>query len=360
MAQKLSCIRNRIKNCLSPGIFLLHAAGILVALSLPMTQARANGEVLIDEVMAVVNHHSITKSEIDRELKPTFEKLHANYRGKAYLQLVSSLEYNVMMKKINERLELEEADRLGLSVTDDEVDRAINDIMQKNNLTERWQLESALASQGLTFRQYRRKLKKQLTIMKLVNQEVRSTVVINPDDVRANFLKHREDYRLPAHVTLADIFLAIPEGATSDEISKIEQRGAHILRQIGRGDDFEMLAGSESEGPNAQSGGLLGDLTKDQLLPELVKPAFSIGIGKTSGLIKTSRGYYIIKVLKREAQPYQKFADIRQSILNKLTKDTTEKRIRLWLEKLRARSYVEIYAQRNGGTGVTPGDILPH
>lgn len=321
--------------------------------------AGADQEVLIDEVMAVVNHHSITKSEIDRELAPTFKKIHSVYQGTAYLQLISSLEYRLMMKKINERLELEEADRLGLSVTDDEVDRAINDIMQKNNLTARWQLENALASQGLTYRQYQKKLKKQLTVMKLINQEVRSTVVISPDEVRSYFLSHRANYRLPAHVTLADIFLAIPEGASPVEIRKLEERGKHILRQIGRGDDFEMLAGSESEGPNAQSGGLLGDLTKDQLLPELVGPAFSLGIGKTSGLIRTSRGYYIIKVLKRETQPYQKFDSIRQSILNNLTRKTTEKRIRLWLETLRAHSYVTIYAQQDHGTGVTSGVVIP-
>ena len=337
----------------------------LFLLSIPISgvmDAHAAKGVLIDSVMAVVNHHSITKSEIDRELKPTFEKLHAAYQGQAYRQLIASLEYNVMMKKINERLELEEADRIGLSVTDDEVDRAINDIMQKNNITEKWQLENALATQGLTFQQYRHKLKKQLTVMKLVNQEVRSTVVISPEEVRDYFLKHRDSYRLPGHVTLADIFLSIPEGATPSQMAEIEKRGQHILHQIGRGDDFEMLAGSESQGPNAESGGLLGDLTKDQLLPELIGPAFSLPVGHTSGLIRTSRGYYIIKVLKREDQPYQKFDDIKQSILNKLTKKTTEKRIRLWLEKLRAHSYVAIYAKRDNGTGttgVTTGDILP-
>ena len=346
----------------SMGRFLTLALfSVIITISGVMDAQAAKG-VLIDSVMAVVNHHSITKSEIDRELKPTFEKLHAAYQGRAYRQLIASLEYNVMMKKINERLELEEADRIGLSVTDDEVDRAINDIMQKNNITEKWQLENALATQGLTFQQYRHKLKKQLTVMKLVNQEVRSTVVISPEEVRDYFLKHRDSYRLPGHVTLADIFLSIPEGATPSQMAEIEKRGQHVLHQIGRGDDFEMLAGSESQGPNAESGGLLGDLTKDQLLPELIGPAFSLPVGHASGLIRTSRGFYIIKVLKREDQPYQKFDDIKQSILNKLTKKTTEKRIRLWLEKLRAHSYVAIYAKRDNGTGttgVTTGDILP-
>ncbi len=341
------------------GRLLPIALSLLLLLISGVKEALATEGILIDSVMAVVNHHAITKNEIDRELKPTFEKLHAAYQGKAYRQLIASLEYNVMMKKINERLELEEADRIGLSVTDDDVDRAINDIMQKNNITAKWQLENALASQGLTFRQYRHKLKKQLIVMKLVNQEVRSTVVISPDEVRDYFLKHRDKYRLPAHVALADIFLSIPEGATPAQVADIEKKGQHILRQIGRGDDFEMLAGSESQGPNAESGGLLGDLTKDQLLPELIGPAFSLPIGQTSGLIRTSRGFYIIKVLKREDQPYQKFDDIKQTILNKLTKKTTERRIRLWLEKLRAHSYVAIYAKRNNGTGVTPGDILP-
>lgn len=347
------------KDRFSPVRLLPLALSLLLVAAPGVKESLAADGILIDSVMAVVNHHPITKSEIDRELKPTFEKIHATYQGKAYRQLISSLEYNVMMKKINERLELEEADRMGLSVTDDEVDHAINDIMQKNNITAKWQLENALASQGLTFRQYRHKLKKQLIVMKLVNQEVRSTVVISPEEVRDYFLKHRNDYRLPSHVTLADIFLSLPEGATPAQVADIEKKGQHILHQIGRGDDFEMLAGSESQGPNAESGGLLGDLTKDQLLPELIGPAFSLPVGKTSGLIRTSRGFYIIKVLKREDQPYQKFDDIKQTILNKLTKKTTEKRIRLWLEKLRAHSYVAIYAKRNNGTGVTPGDILP-
>ena len=321
--------------------------------------SRADNGVELDSIMAVVNHHSITKSEVDRELKPTFEKIHATYQGSAYLQLVASLEYNVMMKKINERLELEEADRLGLSVTDDEVDHAIDDIMQKNNIQERWQLKNALSSQGLTFRQYRKKLKKQLTVMKLVNQEVRSTVVISPEEVRDNFLKHRDNYRLPSHVSLADIFLALPDNPTPQQVDEVRKKGEHILRQISRGDDFEMLAGSESQGPNAESGGVLGNLTKDQLLPELIGPAFSVPVGKTSGLIQTKRGFYIIRVIARETQPYQKFDDIKQSILNTLTKKTTEKRIRLWLEKLRANSYVAIYARRENGTGHSAGAIIP-
>lgn len=331
-------------------------AGVSLSLA---GESRADDGVLLDSIMAVVNHHSITKSEVDRELKPTFEKIHATYQGPAYLQLVASLEYNVMMKKINERLELEEADRLGLSVTDDEVDHAIDDIMQKNNIQERWQLKNALASQGLTFHQYRKKLKKQLTVMKLVNQEVRSTVVISPDEVRDYFLKHRDDYRLPSHVSLADIFLALPDNPTPAQVDQVRKKGEHILRQISRGDDFEMLAGSESQGPNAESGGVLGNLTKDQLLPELIGPAFSVPVGKTSGLIQTGRGIYIIKVLSREAQPYQKFDDIKQTILNTLTKKTTEKRLRLWLEKLRAHSYVAIYVRRENGTGSSTGAVIP-
>lgn len=334
--------------------FLFAGASLFLA-----GESRADDGVMLDSIMAVVNHHSITKSEVDRELKPTFEKIHATYQGPAYLQLVASLEYNVMMKKINERLELEEADRLGLSVTDDEVDHAIDDIMQKNNIQERWQLKNALASQGLTFHQYRKKLKKQLTVMKLVNQEVRSTVVISPDEVRDYFLKHRDDYRLPSHVSLADIFLALPDNPTPAQVAQVRKKGEHILRQISRGDDFEMLAGSESQGPNAESGGVLGNLTKDQLLPELIGPAFSVPVGKTSGLIQTGRGIYIIKVLSREAQPYQKFDDIKQTILNTLTKKTTEKRLRLWLEKLRAHSYVAIYARRENGTGSSTGAVIP-
>lgn len=324
--------------------FILFLLG--TALLFPVS-ARAE-KVLIDQVMAVVNHHMITKSELDRSLAPTFKKLHARFRGTAYQELVASLEYKLLMKKINERLELEEAERQGLTLTDDELDRAIESIMQKNNFTEKWQLKSALAEQGMSFRRYRQQLRKQMTILKLVNQEVRSTVVISPDEVRQYYLAHREKYRLPPHVTLSDIFLKIPPGTSPDQLAKIRARGEHIIRQLKRGDDFVILAGSESEGPNAENGGSLGDLTKDQLLPELVGPAFSVPVGKISNLIQSENGFYIIKVLKRDDHAYRRFKDLKDQILNDLTKKTTEKRIRIWLEKLRAKSYVVIYAEPPG------------
>lgn len=306
--------------------------------------ARAD-KVLVDEVLAVVNHHMITKSEIDRSLAPTLHKLHQKFRGKAYKELMTSLEYQLLMKKINERLELEEADRIGLSLTDDELDRTIQTVMQKNNFTSKWQFKEALAEQGLTYREYKKQLRKQMTILKLVNEEVRSTVVVSQDDVHQYYLAHREEYRLPPHVTLSDIFLKIPSGSTPEQIDKIRLRGEHIIRQVKRGDDFVILAGSESEGPNAENGGSLGDLTKDQLLPELVGPAFSLPVGQVSPLIRTDNGFYIIKIDKREDQPYRRFKDLKDQILNDLSKKLTEKRIRVWLEKLRARSYVVIYAK---------------
>jgi hypothetical protein len=61
--------------------------------------------------------------------------------------------------------------------------------------------------------------------MKLVNQEVRSTVVISPDEVRDYFLKHRDDYRLPSHVSLADIFLALPDNPTPAQVDPGPKKG---------------------------------------------------------------------------------------------------------------------------------------
>ena len=315
------------------------------ALSISWT-ASAHAEqkpILLDSVLAVVNHHVITKSQIDRSLAPTFKKLHAQYRGSAYRELVTSLEYKLMMKKINEQLEMEEADRTGLTLSDEELDRTIDSIMQKNNFTARWQLKQALSEQGMNYHQYREQLRKQMTILKLINTEVRSTVVISQDEVRQYYLDHREQFRLPPHVTLADIFLKTPPGATPAQVAAVREKGNHILRQISRKDDFAILAGSESEGPNSDNGGNLGDLTKDQLLPELIGPAFSVPVGGTSGLIQTDRGFYIIKVLKRESHPYQRFRDIKARIQNDLSKKTTRKRLLTWLEQLRGKSYVVIY-----------------
>ena len=326
----------------SPLTFFVVLAAIWI---FSQTRTALGERVLVDQVMAVVNHHMITKSELDRSLAPTFKKLHKRFRGKAYMELVASLEYKLLMKKINERLELEEAERQGLTVTDDELDRAIESIMQKNNFTSKWQLKAALSEQGMSYRRYKQQLRKQMTILKLVNQEVRSTVVISPDEVRQYYLAHREKYRLPPHVTLRDIYLRIPSGATEAQIQQIRKHGEHIVRQLKRGDDFVILAGSESEGPNAENGGALGDLTKDQLLPELVKPAFTIPPGQTSGLIQTANGFYIIKVVRRQDNSFRSFKDLKSQILNDLTKKTTDKRLRIWLEKLRERSYVVIYAK---------------
>jgi parvulin-like peptidyl-prolyl isomerase len=177
---------------------LLVASSFILAASPAVPAAPAKGGwTTVDSVIAVVNADVVLRSELDRRmagLKPQLDAIkdaaeRAKKRVEATEQVTQSL--------IDERLMAQEATRIGLGVSDQELERAVAEVKAKNKLDDAG-LTKALKEQGLTLAQYREELRSQIAQAKVVNILLRPRVQITEQELRAAYddAKKRDPQRI--------------------------------------------------------------------------------------------------------------------------------------------------------------------
>jgi peptidyl-prolyl cis-trans isomerase D len=127
-------------------------------------------------------------------------------------------------------------------------------------------------------------------------------VQVTPDDLRAYYDQHRDQYRTPDQVKVSHILIKTPlpgpDGKVDEKgAAEAQRRAEDLLKQLKAGAKLEDLAKKYSEDPgSAKQGGSLGWIGKGQTVPEFEKAAFSLPKGQISDLVKSSYGFHIIRV----------------------------------------------------------------
>src|SRR5205809_705349 len=120
----------------------------------------------------------------------------------------------VLEALITDKLLEKEIKAQGITAREDEIDRYIEEIRQRNGM-DRGRFQAALAAQGMSFAAYRARVKSELEKAALVNREIRQHVNVSPEEIRRYYDAHLDDYATVERVKVRDIFLAI-EDATDE------------------------------------------------------------------------------------------------------------------------------------------------
>jgi peptidyl-prolyl cis-trans isomerase SurA len=180
--------------------FAVRLASIIVFVAIAAAPALApaqGGWTTVDKVIAVVNTDVVLQSDLDLRLavlKPSLDAIKdPGQRAKKRIELRKQ----VVQALINERILSQEATRMGLGATDQEVERAIADIKAQNKLDDAG-LASELKKQGLTMPQYRAEMRAQIMQAKVSNVVLRPRIQISEDELRAAYdaAKKRDPQRI--------------------------------------------------------------------------------------------------------------------------------------------------------------------
>jgi len=177
-----------IANCkLQIANFKSQASLLLTAYCLLLTAAHAE---IIDRVVAVVNDSAITLSELDAATAGLGGiKGDDKEKKKRIIETKSKVLDQIIEKKLVEQA----SNKAGITVSEKEIDNAIEDVKQENNLGHE-ELLSALAKSGLTYKNYREQLKEQIRQVKFINKEFRSNIKISRDDVEAYYQQNKDRF----------------------------------------------------------------------------------------------------------------------------------------------------------------------
>lgn len=243
----------------------------------------------LDRIVAVVDDDVVLASELEREIASLTEK--ARRAGQA-LPPPNVVREQTLERLIMLKLQLAAADRAGISVTPETLDRAIRNIAQRNNLTVE-QLREALAAEGVTFEQYREQLKTDLTLSQLRSREVLNRIQITSDEIDA-YLNQQAGGRQA--VRLSHILIPVREGADAAEAGQVRAKAEALLARLREGANFAALAQAESAGRQASSGGDLGWMKIDQVPTLFAQAVKALAKGEIAGPLESSSGYHLVQL----------------------------------------------------------------
>ena len=295
---------------------------------------------ITNRIVATVNSDIITLHDLNVSIK-RLTGLSAKD-----LQLKNEKEFYEIRRAIldnlvNEKITEQQIIKLGIKVTAKDVEEAIEKIKRENDFTQE-ELIYSLKLDGVTLKEYKEKIKKEIERFRLVNYEVKSKIVITEEDIKKYYQTHSKEYTEISKVRLARIFLRVRNPNDKEEIARVKSLGVEILQRIKQGHDFSEMAKTYSQGPAGPEGGNLGWIKASQLEPTLRKKIDKLSVGEHTDLDLAPSGFQIIKLAEEKKGGLKPFEEIRDAIYSKLFKEKVEKRYATWLNKLRKGSFIKI------------------
>jgi len=204
--------------------------------------------------------------------------------------------------------------------------------------------------------------KRSLAVIILDPARVGAGIQVSDAQVHTAYNNEQTDFQVPERVQARHILLK--SDATND--ATVKAKAADLLKQIQGGADFAKLAKEKSEDTNsAVNGGELGWITKGMTVPEFEKAAFSLKVGETSGLVKTTYGYHIIQVEAHEQAHLKPFDEVKAQLTTEIQKQAAGQLMENLTEKAVAElrkdpTHPEKVAQDVGGTLLPIDNIQPN
>ena len=308
----------------------------------PKTPApRVSTGKVVNTIAAIVNDDLITLHEIDQAAEPVIRE--AEKKSPVDADARRNIRRAALDHLIEKRLLDQKIKELGIKVGDEEIRQAIEDVKKQNNITTQEALVSALASQGLTFEQYRNQLQEQIERLRLVSMEVRSKIQVGESEMKEYYEANRAKYSEDDTFRARHIFFKTSEKMPADEIKRSMTTALMVLAEAKSGKDFAELARSYSEDPAARKdGGDLGTFKKGDMQPELEKAIMALKTGEVSELVYTPAGFHIIKLEERASGRMKPFDSVKVEVEDALYRKKSEDRFNLWAKELRQKASIEM------------------
>jgi peptidyl-prolyl cis-trans isomerase SurA len=315
------------------------------------------GAATMDRVAAVVNDDLIVLSSV--------YDVGAEYlTAQIGTENLRAAELEVLNTLIQRTLVSQELQSLGMDVTDEEVEGAMNDIAESNGIA-RSELQSEVEASGLEWAAYQGEIRESLRQMKFNQLILQPRIVVEEQEILEQYRQLK--LQQPDVIELHGIFLKNPpQMRSAEEVAQslgvsLEEAQAKLdamqataladrnatLEQItallNQGVNFIEIAKQYDQSGLAQSGGKMGTFAKGQLRPDLEKIAFSLEVGGVSSPFELESGVYILHVKALRKQDAPPLESIRPQLMDAYYAGRFEEEMATWFEAAKSRAAITIH-----------------
>jgi peptidyl-prolyl cis-trans isomerase C len=280
------------------------------------------GVGLPEHIIAQVNEEQIPVEEFDRE----FKELILEPGKEAKETGIGNLRQAYLDQVIERKILVQEARRLGIKVSQEELNRAISEIKMDypgEGFGEK------LGLKGMSLEEWKVRLEEKLLAEKVIRNASHSQEKINEKEALQYYEDHRPSFQIGPKVRARQIVVADGEEAIQ------------ILKRLKKGENFEKVAMEKSLGPEKVQGGDLGYFSQGEK-PTEFDHVFTMEMGVISEVIKSPYGYHIFKLEERIEPRQIPFEEAKLGILQELEQKKGEENYQKWLKSLKGKAKVKI------------------
>jgi len=337
---------------------IITLASIILTSSFMLAQAK---EVQLDKVSAIVNGSVVLESEVQDLLKNI--KIQANKKNQA-LPSDKALRIQVMDKLINDSLIVQIGERMGVQVSDAQLDQTIDKMAQENKLSLS-QFRQSIVNDGNNYEKYRENIRTEIISGEVRRNSVRRRIYISPQEVSnlLELIKAQTNNNVEYH--LGHILIEFPSDANQKQMTAAKTRADKVIELLNRGSNFKKIAIASSGGAKALEGGDLGWQNINEMPTLFSELIADKNKGTVVGPIRTGLGFSIVKIIDIRGRKTVEIEEVNAShILIKpsiiLSEEKAKEQLQGFMDKINAgEATFEALAKEfsQGPTSVRGGDL---
>jgi peptidyl-prolyl cis-trans isomerase SurA len=290
-----------------------------------------DSQAVIDRVVAVVNGDVIMMSELQ-------EAIVISRRDGRGAPDGTELERTTLNRLVDHRLQVQEARREKVEVTEDEVRSVIDDFVKRNG-GDREKVEGQLQAQGVTWETLRRELRDQILAQRIRSRRVMRRATVTEAEVDRYLAQNRDKFEAGLKYHARHLAVPVDPSGTPAAWEQAKQEIESIAKALAGGGDFAELARTRGKDP---AGGDLGWLTRGELDAAFERPLLELRKGQVTAPIRSGAAYHLLQLEDREELTAERLADARQQVRDLLIQKKAQERLDEWLETLRRRALIAI------------------
>lgn len=315
----------------------------LAAVALILMATAASGEV-VEAIVARVGDRIITRTQYLTRLQDGLRELEGSVPPTQLDQRKKTYRDNLFNEMVAELLIKDRADRLGLSVTAQEVTESVKRLMAQYNLQSEEAFEESLRSSGLSRSEMESRLRDTLLTNKVFGRELRSRGEISDRELRQRYDREKDTYRLPERARVKEI-VVVPASAEVAEWTRAMAESEEAVTRARAGEPFATLVTEYSDAPSKEQEGAIGLVAKGELLAELDQAVFSTAAGSVAGPVRTASGYHVMLVEERLPSEIPSFDAVKERLRQEAGEETFQRDYEAYIERLRKEAFVQIHEE---------------
>jgi peptidyl-prolyl cis-trans isomerase SurA len=250
----------------------------------------------------------------------------------------------VIVDAVDELLLLQRGKELGYAMGDEQFKSIIDNIKKENKIETDEQFAEALKGENMTMLDLRRQLEKQMLVSRVQQTEVMGKISVGDEEVKAYYDAHKDEFASTPQVTLREILIAVPTTGDGVNVGLDEEartKATEVHKRLLAGEPFPRMAADASDSSSKANGGLLGEIPWADISPELQKELTALKVGEITRVLRTTRGYQILKVEGRVDGTVKPLEDAREDVSERVFESKRRVEFAKYIVRLRGQAIIE-------------------